>query len=351
MPTLSDIAQRTFVSASTVSRVLSNHPHVNEITRAKVLQAADDLGYLRENLRRTPQNQRSVLLVGMGRDPRSQTQSGSNPHEMSTEFARQILGSVQSFFERFDVAAKLQSLQTNQPDNAQKGRFSMSRAQRYAGDTSVAGLILLGGELDDEFIEDLLSTNLPFVMAGGSPRSLRVNCVVANYCNGLEQAVGYLAATGRRRIGLVNGPSTTMTSKEKYRGFRLALSLHDLSFTPAQLVAGNFTPKEGHEQTLRLLKQTPDLDAIIYGDDYMALGGIHALKENGRQVPGDVAVIGFHNYEMAEFTNPPLSSIHFNMQNMGIVAARRLSMLLEGPGDNEPWFVLEPTTLVVRKSS
>ena len=87
-----------------------------------------------------------------------------------------------------------------------------------------------------------------------------------------------------------------------------------------------------------------------FADDVIAFGGMRAIRERGYQVPHDLAVTGFGDYELASFVSPPLPSVHFDMHQMGIIAARRLCMLFDEP-DDSPWPVRAPTTLIVRESA
>jgi DNA-binding LacI/PurR family transcriptional regulator len=155
---------------------------------------------------------------------------------------------------------------------------------------------------------------------------------------------------GCRKIGLINGPETTATSLEKLNGLRLGLALHNLLFEDCQVVAGDFFAESGFACTRSLLERCPNLDAILYADDRMAMGGLSALKELGKRVPQDVAVTSYGDYELSRFTDPPLTTIRYDMHAMGVVAARRLTMLLTEP-DAYPWHVVVPTTLVVRQSA
>src|SRR5690606_7111094 len=120
--------------------------------------------------------------------------------------------------------------------------------------------------------------------------------VTADYAGGMQEANSHLAQTGRCCMGLINGPNVTTSSAEKYKGFRLALALHDLPFSQDQVVTAGITPDDGYAGTQQLLEQIPGIDAIAYAHDNMAMGGLAALKATGRQVPADVAVTGFHNY-------------------------------------------------------
>ncbi|MEZ4865489.1 MAG: LacI family DNA-binding transcriptional regulator [Caldilineaceae bacterium] len=331
--TLRDVAQRAKVSSSTVSRVLNNYPYVGEETRTVVLQAAEELGYPIENLRRAPPPAAHTILL-LTRFPQEKSQP-----EMLAGIERAIALGAQSVFEPLGITTRVQHLRT-----------TATEVQLYTNDATIAGLILLGGVVNRDFIANLQRLQVPFVVAGSHVQPLQVNCVMADYQTGIEQAVTHLIQQGRRAIGLVNGLPTTTSSAEKFNGYRLALALHDLPYCANRVVASDFTAEAGYQQTRQLLQQAPDLDAVVYGDDNMAMGGLHALKEQGYEVPQDVAITGFYNYEIGRFTDPPLTSVSFDMQGMGIIAAQRLQMLVEEQ-DKRAWSVVLPTQLVIRSSS
>jgi DNA-binding LacI/PurR family transcriptional regulator len=341
-PTIRDIAQRAAVSASTVSRALNGHPHVDEETRLVVQRAVEELGYSLANLRKgnqltPPESSRTILLLM--RD--DENAFGKTNNVVTREFEREVWGGVQAVFQRSDYNL-----------NVQRSSMEYTDLQKQLENEKVDGLILVGGIIDQSVIEGLNLNNLPIVVAGAHLHSLKIDCVMADIRNGMEQAVTHLASTGRRRIGLVNGPATTRTSQEKYNGLFMALHLQGLEFNPAWVVSCDFRPEMSYQKTIELIKGHPDLDAIIFGDDAMAMGGIRALKESQRRIPEDVAVIGFHDYEIAQFTDPPLTSVHFDQRQVGQMAARRLMLLLEEPAEErQPWLILAPTQLVVRQSS
>lgn len=336
MATVRDIAERAHVSIATVSRVLNDHPRVSDETRLIVWQAAQALGYPLEKLRSAPQVSRSVLVLTREEAPETRAAAA---HQAGGEFERRVWVGVHSYLEQQGIAARLQH-----------SNVSPEEARLHASDIGVSGLVLLGGVRERAFVKELHTLKIPFVIAGAHLRPLEVNCVMADVGQGITQAMRHLIDTGRRRIGFVNGPSTTTTSGEKLDAYRLALCWHDLPFTPDQVVVSDFNAESGYQQTLRLLAQRSDLDAVIFADDVIALGGMRAIREHGYSVPRDLAVIGFGDYELSSFTTPSLTSVHFDMHMMGIIAARRLCMLFDEP-DNDPWLVRVPTSLIVRDST
>ena len=200
-------------------------------------------------------------------------------------------------------------------------------------------------------LRTLKQQSIPFVTAGAHAYPLDVNSVMANYVQGMVFAIKHLVSGGRKQICLVNGPQETNTSNEKYWGFRLALSLCNLPYEEYQSTRGlSFDVESGFVATFNLLDLGRPIDAIVYADDGMAIGGLKAIKESGRKAPDDIAVIGFHNYDFARFAEPALTSIGFDMQMMGRLAALRLCNLMDGAAD-DPHVMTVATSLIVRDST
>jgi len=334
MATVRDIAKRANVSIATVSRVLNNHASVNDSIRFVVLQAANELGYPVQNLRSKPQISPSVLVL-----TRAETEAGSVDGASVREFERRVWDAVHTVLDGRGVAARLQ-----------QSSGTADEARQYADDVAISGLILLGGIIQHDFAEELIKHEIPFVVAGSRLSGLAINAVMVDVGQGIRQAAGHLIGQGRRHIGLVNGPVTTMTSAEKLDALRLTLAEHGLLLKPAAVVEADFHPESGYLQTQALFAAVPDLDAILYADDSIALGGLRALRESGVRVPEDIAIVGFGDYELARYTDPQLSSVQFDMRLIGRMAARRLCMLLDEP-DSDPWLMRVPATFVERQST
>ena len=329
--TLRDIARYANVSPSTVSRVLNNYPYVDEETRQVVQQVAETLDYPLENLRTTTAARRTISLLARETDqPKSDALAG---------FDQRAARGAQLALEPLNILTYVRRIQMN-PDEA----YSLLT------EPGSDGFILLGGQTNVTFVQRLKEIGIPFVIAGAHVHPVLTNCVMANYRSGVEAAVEHLVSEGHRHIALVNGPNSTTTSLEKLQSLQLALHSRGLSLNSDLVVNGEFGAESGYEQTQILIKKTIVIDAILYADDHMAMGGLQALKRSGINVPRDVAVIGFHGFEITRYTEPPLTSVEFDMEQMGRIAARRLLMMLDSP-DDEDWLTLIPTQLIIRESS
>jgi len=335
--TIRDVARVANVSISTVSRVLNDHPHVDEETRQAVWKIVSELEYPMSRVRgQTARNTHTMAFV-------SNVVAGGMQETVDVNVSgieQLIVNGAQTIFHQQQVSTHIF-----------KSNITIENIDKLITSNGIDGVIFLGGIYQRDVLSWLLEEGTPFVTAGAHAYPLNVTSVMANYMQGMEFAVQHLADLGHQRICLVNGPTTTNTSEEKYKGLRLSLSLRGLPFDDYQVTDGNWFGSEGgYIATLRLLAQSRPIDAIIYADDGMALGGLKALREAGRKVPDDVAVIGFHNYEYAKFADPALTTIGFDMQMMGRLAAQRLIALMNGENDDRH-LITVPTTLIVRDST
>jgi LacI family transcriptional regulator len=334
--TIRDVAREANVSISTVSRVLNDHPHVDNDTRQAVWKIVSDLDYPLSRLRgNTSKATRSIAFIS------NALSSSVVTVDVNVSGIEQlIVHGAQSIFERTRISTYIY-----------KSTVEIDLINDIIETNNISGLVFLGGFYNHNVLKWLQDEGIPFVTAGAHAYPVNATSVMANYIQGMCLAVNHLAETGRTHIVLVNGPSDTNTSDEKYKGLRLALSLNDLSYDEYQMTeSDSFDSESGYIATLRLLAQSNPIDAIIYADDGMALGGLKAIRESGRTVPNDIAVIGFHNYEYARFAAPALTTIGFDMQMMGRLAAQRLIALMDG-ADDDRHVMTVPTNLIIREST
>lgn len=331
MTTIKAIAEAAGVSIATVSRALNDHPSVNEATRHNILQIAERLNYPFAQANGRQRIGQTVLIIVR------QDKSGEPPEKRELE--SKVWSGVQAGLQGTAISARLQ----------QSG-MTLAEAQQVASDVSVSGLVILGGVVKPDFAQHLTQAGMPFIIAGAALPGLRANAVMADVAHGIHQAAEHLIRQGRRSIAFVNGPDDTLTSAEKREALRYALYAHQIDFPPTHLAVSNFSAEDGYQQTARLLAAAPGLDAILFADDLIALGGLRAIRERGLRVPADIAVTGFGNYDLAKFIEPPLTTVQFDMQQMGRIAAKRLRLLLDEP-DEDCWLIRVPTELVIRDSA
>jgi DNA-binding LacI/PurR family transcriptional regulator len=196
---------------------------------------------------------------------------------------------------------------------------------------------------------------LPAVF-GGRPvigpghRSDVYTYVDADNRGGAREAVRHLVSLGRQRIATITGPLRQAAAIDRLDGYRDVLPA-----APPLIGEGDFTLRGGADAMAALLDRCPDLDAVFVASDLMASGALKVLRERGRRVPEDVAVVGFDDLvSIAEATDPPLTTVHQDIEGMGRLMAQLLferTSPTSGDGGHPPSSVVTATRLVIRKSA
>lgn len=165
---------------------------------------------------------------------------------------------------------------------------------------------------------------------------------------GARLAADHLAALGRRRIGTISGPQDRPAGQVRLAGFLEALATHGIE--DVACAEGDFTHLGGAAAMRRLLEEQPGLDGVFIASDLMALGALPVLQRAGRDVPSDVAVVGFDDSSAAAACDPPLTTVRQPVEEMAAEMARLLLKQIGGPGGPSPSVVFPPT-LVRRRSA
>ncbi|MDB5078793.1 MAG: hypothetical protein JWP00_717 [Chloroflexi bacterium] len=343
---LRDIAERANVSASTVSRVINNHPQVDQQTRETVMVALTQLGYPLFNTKTSSEGELEGTITVITRsEPDQNNQSVNNEQPVDSnrfynDFNLAITEGIETVIRKRGLRTQMERMSFEKPTEKDLALLIRSK-----------GVVIVGGMKELQLVNKLEKAGVPFVVAGAHLGEHEVNCVLGNYLEGTARAVAALIELGHTRIALVNGPTTTTTSKDKLKGYKLGLSEAKLPFDPELIVtSGAFHPNGCYKATQELLNRNRHFTAVIFPDDLLALGGLRAIREKGLRVPEDVSVIGFYNYAITQFTEPPLSTIHLERQRLGEIAARRLLNLLEH-SDGEHLQIMLPMKLILRAST
>lgn len=237
-----------------------------------------------------------------------------------------------------------------------EGRDDHARVARYLAGGHVDGALVFSLHLDDPLPGLIHGAGVPTVFGGrpgwgdGVREAVYVDC---DNRGGARQAVRHLIGLGRTRIAHITGALDQTSAVDRLDGFRDVMADAD----PALVAQGDFTPAGGERAMRELLERRPDLDAVFVANDLSALGALRVLREHGRRVPDDVAVIGFDDMlPIAEQADPPLTTVRQDIEEMGRLMARLLIRGLEGrvaPEDTAPEAsgVVLPTTLVRRASA
>ena len=313
------------VSARTVSRVVNGEAVVSRATRDRVLEAIDQLGYRPNLLARGLINQRSGMIALM-------VTSMANP--FFPEFADGVRAAATDH--------GLTLVLTSSEDEA----AAQERLLRDLASHSVEGLIAFSAFDGHDSLAEAARGGLPVVVVNERSTDPDVLSVRADMCHGAQLAVEHLVGIGRSRVGMVAGELDESHPRWREHGFRSACAEHDLGCrsicTEAATIDG------GDAATKTLLEQHPDLDGIFAYNDLMAIGAIRALERSGRNVPHDVAVVGFDDITIGAFVTPALTTIRIDRYKLGRLA---VDTLVDVRAGNRPVPPLLDVELIPRVSA
>lgn len=333
--TIMDVARAANVSASTVSRVLSDHPRISAETRQRVMEAVEALGYRPHSAARSLANSAS-RTIGLILNAEAD-QFIRNP------FFIGAMAGISQLAQAYDYNVMF----AFNP----KEKEELEIATRFVSSRAVDGIILFTSRTRDKCIQYLLKQKCPFSVIGRPDNVGGILWVDNDNFQATYQAADLLIGRGHRHIAFIGGPEDLNMTKDRYDGYRRALAVHGLHPVPAHVFTdGAFTESYGGACMRTMLDHsdpnTPQPTAVITADDLQAIGVLQALRERGRH---DIAVIGFNNTGLGIYQQPALASIDVNAGQLGYHAARLLINTLEQNGIPED-HVIVPTQLVERES-
>ena len=330
--TLRDVAAEAGVHPATVSRALNvdTRELVNEETARRVLAAAERLGYRPNPIARGLKTNRSYTVGVVVPDLR-------NP--LFPPIARGIE-------ERLEPAGYT-SLLANTDNDPERERLSFDALRAR----QVDGFITATAQRHHPLLREVAESGRPLVLVNRITDDEDLPWVVADDESGMRQAVEHLHALGHRRIAHIGGSVHVSTGAGRRAGFLAALEALGLEVDPALVaVGGAYAEAEGARLTADLLASGRAFSAVVAGNDLMALGCIDALRAAGRDVPGEVSVVGFNDMDWSERFSPPLTTVRVPHHELGVQAAGLLLERLADPAAPARHVVL-PAELVVRGST
>ncbi len=327
--TIHDVAAEAGVSIATVSKALNGRGRMTAETRERVLGAAKALNFRPNALARGLHTKRS-FTVGLLTD------------DVYGRFALPVMQGVTEGLIDHGVSVFLCALEEN-PVLAQSHLDALMEKQ-------VDGIVVAGRRVDRILPVDFGGLTVPVVHVMSEGGEDRVSFLPDEEA-GARAAVAHLARLGRRRIAHVTGPERFRVARERAEGWRAALAAAGLRPHRPGAMYGRWSEAWGHEAVAALWAGQEAPDAVYCGNDQIARGVIDGLRERGVRVPGDVAVVGFDNWEIvAEETRPPLSSVDMNLRELGRQAGLALLQEING-AEVVPGVRRLPCTLKVRASS
>ncbi|ELY5816697.1 DNA-binding transcriptional regulator CytR [Cronobacter turicensis] len=286
--TMKDVAVRARVSTATVSRALMNPEKVSQATRNRVEQAAIDVGYLPGSLNRNlKRNESRTILVIVP--------------DICDPFFSEIIRGI-------EVTAADQGYLVLIGDCAHQNQQEKTFIDLIIT-KQIDGMLLLGSRLPFDASKEEQRNLPPMVMANEFAPELELPTVHIDNLTAAFNAVNYLHELGHQRIACIAGPEEMPLCHYRLQGYVQALRRSGMTVDPHYIARGDFTFEAGAQALEQLLSLTHPPTAIFCHSDVMALGALSMAKRRGFRVPDDLSIIGFDNIALAEFCDPPLTTV------------------------------------------
>jgi LacI family transcriptional regulator len=325
---LADVAARAGVSVGTASKALNGQGALSPQTRARVIVAAEELGFVPNALARSLQRGRSFTV-------------GLIASDVVGRFSIPVMLGVEDTLGAGRIAVIFCD---GRGDPIREDHYLKSLLSRR-----VDGIIVAGGQCDPR---PPVGPEIPVpTVYAWTPSTGPLDLsVVPDHEGGALLAVRHLLGTGRQRIGHVTGPPQFRSVELRAKGAAAALAEAGHDFAPPGVLYGDWSEAWGRQAAAILVGECPDLDAAFCGNDEIARGVADGLRDVGRSVPGDVAIIGFDNWEiMSAHARVPISTVDMNLHEVGRTAAQRLLEAINGRPSHGT--ELLPCQLVLREST
>lgn len=325
MATIKDVAKLARVALSTASYALSGDSRVSSKTRSKVLDAARQLNYRKNGFAMDLKRSRTKTIALILTD-------------LSGPYYSELIRSVQevALTNGYDLIAC----------SLMGGRDST--AVKFLREKRADGAIILAPNIRDEVLVETSGPQFPIVVMDRQLSSDYLLNVLVDGEQGGYTATRYLLENGHKHVAYISGSSDSYDNHLRYKGYLRALAEAGLEEQSKWRLSGNFVREGGYNATKMLIMQGSLPSAVFYGNDEMAIGGLKAFEECGISVPNDISVIGYDDIQLAEYVNPPLTTIRQPKSEAGSLAAHLLFQALAGESVKQSYML---TTDMMERAS
>jgi LacI family transcriptional regulator len=308
-PTIKDVAKKAKVSIATVSRVLNNQPGYSEMTKQRVLQVIEEMGY-----------QPNAIARGLI-NKRTQTIGVLFPN-VSSMFSSEVLHGIEYTTHERDHSVVVCNTDKN-------GKRTMKYLQ-VLREKQVDGIIFTSEVLTEEYYRALTAMNIPVVLLSTASSQYSFPYVKVDDKQAAYDATNYLIKKGHKNIAMISGDEKDpIAGKPRIEGYREALRDFGIPFQENLLVFGDFGYRSGYAAMEKLLRSKAEFTAVFASSDEMAAGVLSAAYQHGIKVPEQLSVIGYDNLQISEMSIPPLTTVAQPLYEMGKLAAEMLLKMIQ----------------------
>ncbi len=327
--TIHDVAQLAGVSPATVSKVLNHAKYVSKDARQRVLEAVEKLNYRPNSIARSLRKNRTATL-------------GLITDDLEGVFTMSMMRGIEDAASAHGFTVFLCN---------SYGDLARERAHlEVLIAKQVDGVILMSGYKVRERAAPALDLgDVPVVYLYQYAREFNAPCIVPDDLEGGIIGTRHLLSFGRKRIGLINGPSHYEATHLRLQGYRQALETSGIPFDPALVRVGKWDETSGYHLAHELMALPHPPDGIFCVSDSLAVGALGALRELGYRVPDDVSLVGFDNRHFSAHQRPPLTTVALPLYEMGRLAGEFLVKAIRGE-EQQTGIHRVPCYLVERQS-
>lgn len=325
---IKDIALAAGVSHSTVSRALQQSRLVNPRTAEKIRSLAQQMGY-------------RASAVARGLATKRTNTIGVVVTTIADPFVAEVVGGIEETANDHGYSAFLASSKA-EPDREVK-------VVRSFQEHRVDGIVVTSSRVGALYVSMLSEMRVPIVLINNQRPGEFVHSVMIANVEASREAVAHLIGLGHRRIAYLGDRHGHQSDTERFAGYREALEQADLPFLPELVVHGDGRPEGGEQAMEKLLALPEPPTAVFCYNDMSALGALKRIRDAGLKVPEDVSVAGFDDLFVAQYTEPPLTTVRQPKRRMGRLAMETLLKLMAGASSEE--HIRVPGELIVREST
>lgn len=304
--TIYDVANRVGVSLATVSRVVNGNSNVRDSTKRKVLDAIEELGY-------------HPNAVARGLASKKTTTIGVVMPDVTDMYYAELSRGIDDVANMYHYDVLL--------TNTDEDPVRETMAVNNLSSKQVDGIIFMSNELDREVLNTIAAADAPVVLAGSVDSEGKLPSVNINYVNAIQEATETVINHGHRRVALVTGPmSHAINRLHRLVGYQAGLEAAGIEFDEGLLFTAHQDYAAGMQIAEKVLQA--GANAVIAYDDEVALGIMNYVQEHGQRVPEDFEIITSNDTKFAIVTRPELTSIGQPKYDIGAVAMRMLTKLM-----------------------
>lgn len=330
--TLQCIAEKSGVSVTTISRVLSGQAtryRISKETQESVRKLARDHDFVPNQLARGLRLKKTLSI-------------GLVIPDISNPFFASIAQQVAIGTHKHGYSMIL----CDSEDSNDLEMKSLATLQSR----NVEGVVLCPVGQSGEHLKEFVNGRLPIVLVDRFFPELPLPYVSSDNAAGAKRATELLISNGHRRIACLQGLRHTSPNEFRVRGYKDALTSNHLPVDEGLIVGDSFTEQSGYIETKLLLKTAPDVTAILALSNLNALGAIRALTEEKRKIPDDVSIVSFDEQPYSAYLSTPLTTVSQPYSEMGEVSVKLLFDQIQSSRQQTKGGILLPTSLMVRES-